>query len=248
MGFILKDSDQTIIKIINEAFIKKFTKGFYDRSNIGIIEDVVRSEVRKAIVNTKVWQSLLNGGPKGLDAHFGIPASEKDEKLETLLGIWEKEILVVPEAIKRRARTVVFSYRFYAIEAHWANVLNSSAGVTINDSRNSRAGKTPREIPWLEWLLVSGDQFEIDGYTIDFGNYAASRSGKALMRPKLSWRIPTGFGPFAADNNFITNALEELAQEGNFRNKMTGIFRNISRMEDSDSPIQLFGDIDTGEL
>jgi len=232
MGFIFKDSDQTIIKKLNEAFIKKFTQSFYDGHNNTIIEAVVQRYVVTAIRSSQVWQNIINGGAEGLDAHFGIPSGEVNSRLETLLDIWSKEILVKPQPIKRRPRTFTFSYKFYAIKADWADVLSNPAGVTINNSKNARKGIAATHLPWLEWLLVSGDQLEIEGYHIDFNNYAQSRSGKAFMRPQLSWKVPPQEGVgFSTNNNFVTKALEDLTKDQNFRKNLTRMFKNISKMD-----------------
>lgn len=216
MPIKLIDSKKEIIRKINEEAINIFKNKFYNNNIKDEIEEGVQHFILKYIRNTKVWQSLLNGGKKGLDAHFGIPREQLASKLESLLSIWANEISIKAEAVKFLGDTFIMTYKIEAIRADWADVLSSDAGVTWNYSRNYPAGL---RLPWLEWLLVSGDQLVIDGYTIDFGDYPSpkpSRSGKAIMRPKLSWRIPTGFGPFNSDNNFITRALAQLAEDSHF--------------------------------
>ena len=228
--FVLHGSNIQIIKQINEAAIRKLSKPFYDKKNLEGIADIVRGIVIAAIISTDTWKSLAGNSPKGLDAHFGIPKGENADRLRSLLDIWSKEVRVVPHNIKRGRDQNIFSYTFYAIQADWANVLNSSAGRVINDSSNSRLGKTTTVIPWLQWLLIAGDQTKISGYQIAFGNYGKnSRSGKAIMKPQMEWIVPPEFSPFSTDNNFITRALEDLSKEGSIlREKLTLILQAIA--------------------
>jgi hypothetical protein len=225
----LTESNFQIERKLTEAALKKLAAPFYSQSNITYIEDIVRQFVKQAIVSSKVWQSLSGGDVKGLDKHFGIPSEEVQERLDTLLSIWLQEIVVEPQTIAR-SRTFVLSYKFSAIQADWANVLSSEAGVTINESKRHPEGQ---RLHWLSWLLIEGDQLTIDGFSIDYGNYPKSRSGGAYMRPKLSWRIPTGFGPFSKDNNFVTQQLERVANDAQFRNLLLQTMKKTVIEEDN---------------
>jgi hypothetical protein len=239
-----------MIKKLNEAFIRKITANFYSKNNINAIKEIVREKVITKIKESDTWQSLANGGPEGLDAHFGISKNELANRLETILNIWANQIEVRPQNIKRQPRQFSFSYRFYAIRADWADVLSSRAGVTINDSVNARKGKTVGEIPWLEWLLISGDGIEIEDYHIEFGNFDArtSRSGKAFMRPKMSWKVPKEYGPFTSDNNFVTRALAELTKDTNFKSELITAFEKIAKTTTISSTSSPLDNIETGEI
>lgn len=228
--WVFKDSDQTIIRIINEAFIKKLEKNFYSPSVSKKIEDAVKPVIINKIRNSKTWQSLADGGQKGLDAHFGIPKGELHSRLENIMREWEKQIFVKPITIKRRPNSFILSYGIFAIYSDWEQVLSLPDGITINDSRNAKRGKTEKEIPWLNWLLIGGDKVQIEGYSILYGNFSASRSrsGKAIMIPKLSWRIPTGYGPFNKNNNFVTRALQEIIDNNEIKSELTQILETAT--------------------
>lgn len=244
--FVFEDSFQGILKKLNQAAIRKFYDDFYGANVINGIRDAVASFVLLYIKRSRTWQSLSNGGPEGLDAHFGIPKEELSSRLEGLLNIWAKEIVVKPQNIKYLPRTFIFSYKFYAIKADWANVLGSRLGVTINDSARSRLGLTPTEIPWLEWLLVNGNDATVEGYHIEFKNYPKSRSGKAYMKPKLSWRIPNEFGVANTNDNFITRALNEIVEDSSFRGELSNIIINALKGTDTGSGI--FENYDLGDF
>lgn len=229
MDFTFKfvDAYPQIIKKLNDAMINKLSKQLYSDDNIKIVEKAVRLFVKSTIQSSKVWKSLSGGDPKGLDKHFGIPKGTVGQRLETLLDIWADQILVEPKTIIRN-KSFILSYDFYAVYADWADVLNAEEGITYNKSRNHPEGQ---RLHWLSWLLVEGDQLQIDGYTIDYGPNPASRSGGAIMIPKLSWRIPTGFGPFNTNSNFVTRQLDLVARDTDFRKILIEAMQRVGRTE-----------------
>ena len=66
------------------------------------------------------------------------------------------------------------------------------------------------------------------------------------MRPNLSWRIPSGYGPFNRDNNFVVRALNELANSGNFRHLISRTLQGIT--SEHTGLVYLPGDIQTGDI
>lgn len=226
-SFKFTDAYPQIISKLNDAMIKKLSKQLYSSDNIKIVEKAVRLFVKSTIQSSKVWKSLSGGDPKGLDKHFGIPKGTVIERLDILLNIWADQILVKPNTIKR-AKSFILSYDFYAVYADWADVLDSEAGVTYNKSKLHPEGQ---RLHWLSWLLIEGDQLEIDGYSIKFGPNSASRSGGAIMVPKLSWRIPTGFGPFNSNSNFVTRQLDLVAKSADFRKVLIDAMQKVGRTE-----------------
>lgn len=231
----LIESDIQIIRKLNNIAIRKLLRTFSSASVVSQIQSIVQSYIITTIKETSVWQSLINGGKEGLDAHFGIPRGQLQQKLEGIIDIWSKEIIVKPQNIKRRPRTFAIGYKFYAIRNDWNAVLASPAGITINNSRRNKG----QLLPWLQWLLVDGDRLVISEYKIDFNNYPKSRSGKAYMRPGLSWQVPPEYGPFNINNNFITRAMNELAKNKNFRKEIINIFNSVSFSKNTVNDITL---------
>jgi len=244
MGFILNQSNITIQRIINEAMIRKLSVKFSDNSKINLIEDIVRKLVERAIKSTDVWKNLLNEVPKGLTAHFGIPKGTIGGRLDSILATWLSEIKVEAQPVRRQSSIFVFAYKFYAIQADFANVLNLEAGVTLNISKNHPEGQ---RLPWLEWLLVSGDEVEIQDYHILLEpGHKGSRSGNAIMVPRFSWKVPKiSSHAYNSDNNFITEALEKLANDSDFRETLLEEFRKISSLKNISS---LFTSFESGDL
>jgi len=219
--FIISDSMFAIKREINNEAIRVLSSEFYNKTNINHISNIVRDAVLTYIKGSDtniVWPALAAGGAQGLDAHFGIPKDSLYDRLQTILDIWAQEIRVVPQTIQKGVDRFVFSYKFEAIKADWADVLSSDAGITINKGE---------KLHWLKWLLLTGDALRIKDYHIVFGNFKrGSRSGKALMRANTEWVIPPEFGPFNSDNNFVTRALNDLATSDKFRNDLENLFQS----------------------
>lgn len=253
MGFLLIDTNETIVRKINAAYLKKIKSNFSSRQNISIIENIVRDFVTKAIKNTYTWQSLQGvtaADGFSLVGHFGIPKGSNGPRLDELLSIWSNEIVVQPQTIDTHSQVFKLKYKFYAIEADWANVLASPAGVSPNDSPRSRKGESPTLIPWLEWLLVAGDQIEIKDFTINRSSGPGSRSGEAVMIKinSLTWKVPAEFAPFSTDNNFVTRALAKLVEDAKFKNDLTNEFKNFGVIDYSPSTLYDLGGIDLSDL
>lgn len=228
MGIILIDSDAKIKQDINAAAIAQFQSNFNKEGNLGTISSIIQDFVIGAIQRSSAWISL-NKGPGNLDAHMGIPHYEISRRLNTLLGIWREEIIITPELI-RRPNSFIFRYRFGAIKADFAEVLNSSAAEVPNDSKNARAGLTINIIPWLDWLLTKGNAGIVVGYKIDLaaGKHPFSRSGDAIMvkAEGVNYNVPDEFAG-TLDDNFVSRALEELKTNESFRRELIKSFREI---------------------
>lgn len=227
---ILPNSDIQIRRILNKAAVRKFSSIFFDPSLLKEIQNVVKMYVRTAIQKTVTWQSLMAGGPEGLDAHFGIPRGTLHKRLSVILDTWSDEIIVKPGKVKFRPRTFSINYEIFAIYGDWHNVLGLEEGITTNISSNPEFNG--KKLPWLQWLLISGDQVEIEKYHIVFGNKPKSRSGKAVMVKKLNWRVPTSvpggdIAPFNTNDNFVTRAMDELAGDSAFRKELAGIIQGV---------------------
>lgn len=241
MGIKLLANDDELKRIFRDAAVKKLRNEFFTLSKVNNIKSVVSELILNRIRASRTWISILNGtGDSNLRAHFGIPKGEESSRLNAILGIWAKEIVVRPNSIILRSNDrFVISYDFFAIKADWAEVLNSKDGITPNNSKNPDA---PKEIPWLRWLLVAGDQLEINGYfitPIKEGGYPRSRSGSAVMRkPKdgvsASWVMPKEFAPFNTDNNFVMQELNKLSNDKSFRSSLVRIFKGDTSINDID--------------
>lgn len=223
-GFRIKlnHSNAAIQNIINRAAVKKLSSQFYKFQNLERIRKIVAIFVKEAIVNTDTWKSLLSDSDKGLHAHVGLPVASKQDRLNKILNMWAKEIEVRPRKVSHTGKYFTIGYDFYAIEVNFGNVLSSPEAIVENFSKKSNKGETPKYIPWLHWLLIAGDQVQINDYHIKFGSYDLnrSRSGKAIMVVNGHYVLPTFFGPYGKDNNFVCRAMDEIVRNNDFKQRL----------------------------
>jgi len=65
-------------------------------------------------------------------------------------------------------------------------------------------------IPWLEWLLLRGDEIIIYDYSVEYGPYG--RSGGARMEPGGFFRVNPIYSG-TADDNFITRIIAQASND-----------------------------------
>ena len=75
-------------------------------------------------------------------------------------------------------------------------------------------------LPWLEWLLLRGNQIIVKNYEVKLGENSRSRSGDAIMISSSSnWRVPPKFAGTMQDN-WTTRALSTI------ENQLTNLIRS----------------------
>lgn len=75
-------------------------------------------------------------------------------------------------------------------------------------------------LPWLEWLLLKGNQILVRNYSVKLGSNPYSRSGDAIMIPSnKNWRVPPEYAGTQQDN-WTTRALLKIDKQ------LTSIIQN----------------------
>ena len=178
-----------LIAIVNEAnkdFLKSVTRA----------KEPIKVIIRSALESSPEISSI-NGGK--LRADFGIPIG-KD---------------VTTPIVNAIANSISFTSQKFSIKGK-----NISGGVTIGIQPTTfvnllSLGDTELEkggsIPWLQWLLTSGDSIIIADFGVDYGPHG--RSGMAKMTVKRRpFKVDSAFSGTSQDN-FITRALEPRSGE-----------------------------------
>jgi len=63
------------------------------------------------------------------------------------------------------------------------------------------------ELPWLQWLLLRGNEVIVQNYSVKIGPNPASRTGNAIMvQSNRNWRVPPEFVG-TQTNNWTTRAI-----------------------------------------
>jgi len=75
-------------------------------------------------------------------------------------------------------------------------------------------------LPWLEWLLLKGNEILVKNYEVSYVSSPYSRSGMAIMIPSSnSWRVPPQFAGSENDNwttraiNSVEDSVYKIIQE-----------------------------------
>jgi len=175
---------------------KKMLRAIVGEANKGFLKSILKAkEPIKVIIRSALESSpeisSLNGGT--LRADFGIPVG-KDVTTPIVTSI---------------AESITFTTQKFSLRGN-----SISGGVTIGIQPDSFVnllglGNTELEkggsIPWLQWLLTSGDSIIIADFGVDYG--LKGRSGMASMTVKRRpFKVDSSFSGTATDN-FITRAL-----------------------------------------
>jgi hypothetical protein len=96
----------------------------------------------------------------------------------------------------------------------YGGALGDQSALVVDDQRGY-------SLPWLEWLLLKGNQIIVRDFSVKFGSNANSRSGDAIMVPSSSsWRVPPEFAGTITDN-WTTRALSKIDD------KITNIIQTV---------------------
>jgi len=175
------------------AIAQHMTEAIYKAAPL--IESGLRAVIKEAIMGAPEYQSLISGK---LKPEFGIP--DAASKLTTILKVWTQSIVATPTPMKVRGNTLRGGLTIQAIKGDWQDV------ISLPEARQMT--KKGQALPWLEWLLIKGDQVIIKDYVLSFG---PGRAGSQIMKVKRSgrWRVPPEFSGTINDN-FVTRAIDGL--------------------------------------
>lgn len=190
----LIDNNSKIYTSILDALLPQVNKYMISATNE--IKLKIPEIIKKTIINTPEYESLLNGK---LKYELGVDSST--EKLAGLIEIWSGKILVNYKQAKISSNKIVSSVSINMIKADFSDVLYSEYAYVVDSFRGY-------SLPWLEWLLLEGNKTIVKDYSVKIGLNKYSRTGLAVMIPsKKSWRVPSEFTG-TISNNWITRAID----------------------------------------
>jgi hypothetical protein len=161
----------------------------------------LKAMIRKAIQLTPEYQSI-NGGR--LQAELGLA---DPKKLDQIIDLWVDSVKVEVKRVRFGRNKITGGFRITAIEQDWSDALaNPASKQQIKDG----------ELPWLEWMLIRGDQVIVRDYDVSFNPKAArrGRTGRGLMVKGKGrrWRVPPQFSG-TPRRNFVTRALDSIQRQ-----------------------------------
>ena len=196
------ESFPKIQKKINNAVLDRIVKNL----NVDNIKNATIDYAKKAIESSDAWLSLQGQsyGKSDLAADFGIPQGTEKERLNTIIGVWLDNIQVKRRVLNRH-RSFVYQIQILGIRSDFADVVSLGAAITENRNRQT---KELEYLPWLEWLVLRGDDTIIEDHEVIVGSYNRnrSRSGRAIMKMGGTFSVEPSFAG-TEEKNFITEAL-----------------------------------------
>lgn len=163
------------------------------------IESGIKAIVRDALFQSPEIQSLKDGT---LRLDFGLVVDPTEDIVYSIVN--STNVLFKNFRFYKNSMSNVMS--IYIQPSDFNNLLSLAVSNAITEK-----GEV---LPWLEWLLTAGNAVVIAGYSVEYGNFAQSRTGGAIMEPVGFFKVDSQFSG-TPENNFITRAIEPRSQEIN---------------------------------
>ena len=175
------------------------------------IEERLKLELHGLLKATRTYDALINGP---LDAHFGLPQGEAQSRADAIIQKISQQIKVFDPQVTLHQKTFNGKFKIGFILKDFFDIMTMAEAHVWNEG-------TKEFLPWLEWLIIKGDEVFIlskvkpEPHYISINNYPKSRSGKAMMKKikpgKQVWKVPSEYSGTATDNWFIKALLDNVA-------------------------------------
>lgn len=165
------------------------------------ITNEIKLIVDEALRNQPEYTSLMSGK---LKAELGIPDSSViDRVIQALVDTLE----ITNNGVKTSSNGISGGFKLTMIKS-------DDIGGVINIDEASVVDDKGYSLPWLEWLLLKGNQNLVKNYTVKYTSSTRSRSGLAIMQPddSFNWRVPSEFSG-TPQNNWTTRAIDSVEKE-----------------------------------
>lgn len=195
---IVESSDQ-IVKLILDQLKYEINKTI--KNALPNIQKDVKFAIRNALVSEPEYGSLKTGT---LRAEFGISdPSAVDSVVDLMVNTLEIKL----DPIKVSGNKLVGGFLLTMIKS------DDISGVIYNDNANVIDSTRGYSLPWLEWLLLKGNETIVQNYSVKYSNSPLSRSGLSFMvESKNNWRVPSNFAG-DQNNNWTTRAISKIDKE-----------------------------------
>lgn len=197
LGLTVLESSSDIAKMILQQMVGHLDNAI--RQSIPAISNELKILIGQALRNQPEYSSLMAGT---LKAEFGIPNSSI---VESVIDALTETLMVTTQKVIANNSSISGGFTITMMKSDDMN------GVIYTDIASTDAeGKF---LPWLQWLLLEGNNSIVKGYDIRYGSYSNSRTGMAIMVSSSSdWRVPQQFAGTIA-NNWTTRAVDSVEKE-----------------------------------
>ena len=187
--------ENKILKAIRDTLNEAFTKA------LPSIDIAVKNRTRVFFETSREALALVNGP---LDKHFGIPSGEALVRVGSIIQTIINNIYVRYIKVSVKGKTLTGGIEVNVLKSDFKDVLNNSEAVITTDNGD--------KLPWLEWLLLRGDNIIVSDHVIKFGSFTTSRSGGAVMIEKAGgfWRVPPQYSG-TIRKNWLTRSIFDVS-------------------------------------
>jgi len=163
------------------------------------LQQILPKIVKEALILEPEYASLLSGQ---LRSELGVP--DADSKIEQIFSAWSNNLVVQNRPLSIKGSGLSGGFSINIIKSDFSDILSLPAAVVVDSTSGSI-------IPWLQWLLIEGNQILIRDYKLRMGPNSRSRTGNAIMvsSTKDNWRVPPQFAG-TINNNWVTRAMDRL--------------------------------------
>ena len=191
----LLETEEAIQKKILRALAEEFTLAL--KNKLPKITFEIQQLTGAFLKNTETYESLVNGE---LAAHFGLPIAFRKTMVDSII-----------QKIVDNIQITIKDYQLFGLKFRGEmtiNVLIADFSDILSMAEAFITTEKGASLPWLEWLLIRGNQLIISEHEIHLIG-GKGRSGHAIMvkNAASAWRVPIQFSGTKTDN-WLTRAFK----------------------------------------
>ena len=184
---------------INTMILEIMADHINDTLNIAMpkITTEIKELVALSLREEPEYQSLLSGR---LKAEFGLSDTNM---VDNIIDKLVSTIDVSRPTVSYNKIGLVGGFTITMMKSDDMNgvIFTDIASVISNNGQH---------LPWLQWLLLEGNNAIVKNFDVKMGSYSQSRSGMAIMvSSRDNWRVPPEFVG-TISNNWTTRAIDRI--------------------------------------
>ena len=184
---------------INTMILEIMADHINDTLNIAMpkITTEIKELVALSLREEPEYQSLLSGR---LKAEFGLSDTNM---VDNIIDKLVSTIDVSRSTVSYNKIGLVGGFTITMMKSDDMNgvIFTDIASVISNNGQH---------LPWLQWLLLEGNNAIVKNFDVKMGSYSQSRSGMAIMvSSRDNWRVPPEFVG-TISNNWTTRAIDRI--------------------------------------
>jgi hypothetical protein len=195
----LLESNNDIVKLILDNLKEQLNKTINEA--LPSIEKQIKILVKNSLLSEPEYASLKAGT---LRAELGIAnVSDIDNVVDAMVDT----LKIDNKPLSVRSSGISGGFILSMIKS------DDISGIIYSDSANVIDNERGYSLPWLEWLLLKGNDVLVQNYSVNYTNSSRSRSGLALMiESNKNWRVPVAFAGKINDN-WTTRAIRKIESQ-----------------------------------